>query len=136
MHVNIWPVLAAAISSMVVGSIWFGPLFGKLFIHEMGMDAWSPEKQAEMKKGMTMMYVWQFIASLVMFYVLAMFIVWAGKAGVSSALQTAFLAWLGFAVPLKLGEALWGGKVTFFFRWIGNTPVTLLVGGAILGLLK
>ncbi|HEX9502907.1 MAG TPA: DUF1761 domain-containing protein [Patescibacteria group bacterium] len=136
MHVNIWAVLAAAISSMVVGSIWFGPLFGKLFIHEMGMDAWSPEKQAEMKKGMTMMYVWQFIASLVMFYVLAMFIVWAGKAGVSSALQTAFWAWLGFAVPLKLGEALWGGKMTLFWLGIGNTAVTLLVGGAILGLWK
>src|SRR5258708_3761275 len=126
MHVNIWAVLAAAISSMVVGSIWFGPLFGKLFIHEMGMDAWSPEKQAEMKKGMTMMYVWQFIESLVMFYVLAMFIVWDGIAGVCSAVQMVFWAWLGFGVPLKLGEAFWGGKMPLFWLGIGNTEVTLL----------
>src|SRR5258708_3022652 len=136
MHVNIWAVLAAAISSMVVGSIWFGPLFGKLFIHEMGMDAWSPEKQAEMKKGMTMMYVWQFIASLVMFYVLAMFIVWPGKAGVSRGVESGLGVWVGFGVPLKLGEALWGGKMTLFWLGIGNTAVTLLVGGAILGLWK
>src|SRR6185503_8793604 len=105
MHVNIWAVVAAAISSMVVGSIWYGPLFGKKFMHEMGMNSWSAEKQAEMKKGMTMMYVWQFIASLVMFYVLAKFMSLLSMTDVSGALQTAFWAWLGFIVPLKLGDS-------------------------------
>ena len=65
--VNCWAVLVSAIASMVIGSIWYGPLFGKQFLKAMGMDQWSPEKQAEMKKAMTMTYVWQFIASLVMF---------------------------------------------------------------------
>ena len=54
--INFWAVLVCAIVSMIVGSIWYGPLFGKLFMREMGMDKWTPEKQAAMKKSMGMSY--------------------------------------------------------------------------------
>lgn len=134
MNVNFWAVFASAIGSMVVGSIWYGPLFGKMFMHEMGMHQWSPEKQAHMKKGMTMMYVWQFIASLVMFYVLAMLMVKLGKTDVNGGVVTAFWAWLGFVATAKFGEALWGGKMTLFWLGAGSSLVTLLVGGVILGM--
>lgn len=132
--VNFWAVVGAAVSSMVVGSIWYGPLFGKMFMHEMGMNQWSPEKQAAMKKSMTMTYVWQFVASVVMFYVLAMLMIKLGRTDVNGALSTAFWAWLGFIVPLKLGDSLWGGKMKLFWLGAGNAFVTLLVGGAILGM--
>ena len=36
MSVNYWAVFVSAIASMVIGSIWYGPLFGKMFIREMG----------------------------------------------------------------------------------------------------
>ncbi len=134
MDVNIWAVLVAAVASMVVGSIWYGPLFGKLYISLMGMDKLPPEQQAAMKKGMTLTYVWQFIASIVMFYVLAWVMSGLGKTDLMGGLETALLAWIGFVVPLKLGDALWGGKMTLFWLGIGNSLVTLLVGGAILGL--
>jgi hypothetical protein len=48
--VNFWAVLASAVASMVIGSIWYGPLFGKMFMQAMGMDQWSPEKREAMKK--------------------------------------------------------------------------------------
>lgn len=136
-EVNYLAVLVSAVASMVIGSIWYGPLFGKKFIALMGMDKMSPEQQAEMKKGMTMTYVWQFIASLVMFYVLAHVMglsqSFYNYSPVQTGLTTAFWVWLGFVVPIKLGDALWGGKMALFWLGIGNMLLTLLAAGAIIG---
>ena len=118
---------------MVVGSIWYGPLFGKKFIHEMGMDAWPAEKRDAMKKKMIPSYIGQFIASLVMFYVLAGLVETFGHTTLGGGMLTAFIMWIGFAVPIKLGDAIWGGKDLLFWLSIGNLLVTLLVAGAILG---
>ena len=123
----------AAIASMVVGSLWYGPLFGKKFTSAMGMENFSPEQMAGMKKGMTMTYVWQFLASLVMFYVLAWLIGALDKMTVTGGLMAGFWVWLGFVVPLKLGDALWGGKMSLFWLGIGNMLVILLAAGAIIG---
>lgn len=132
-EVNYWAVVVSAIASMVIGSIWYGPLFGKAFIKAMGMDQWSPEKQAEMKKGMTLTYLWQFVASLVMFYVFAAAMAATDMLSVMGGVQAAIWAWLGFVVPIKLGDALWGGKMSMFWIGIGNMLVTLLAAGAIIG---
>ena len=133
-EINLWSVLVSAIASMVIGSIWYGPLFGKKFMSAMGMDQWSPEKQAEMKKAMMLKYLWQFIASLVMFFVLASLIVWnVPTQGAKSGMVMAFWLWLGFVVPIKFGDSLWGGKMTLFWLSIFNMLITLLVGGAIIG---
>ena len=134
--VNFWAVLVSAIASMVVGSVWYGPLFGKVFIKAMGMDQWSPDKQAEMKKGMMLSYLWQFVASLVMFYVFAWLMGALGAVSVMGGIQAAFWVWLGFIVPMKFGDALWGGKMTLFWIGIGNSLVTLLAAGAIIGAMK
>src|SRR6185436_15825072 len=94
--VNIWAVLASAVASMVIGSIWYGPLFGKMFMKLMGMDQWSPEKQAEMKKGMGITYFVQFLASVLTFYVLAWLMGALGATGAMGGVQAAFWVWLGF----------------------------------------
>ncbi len=133
MEVNFLAVLVSAIASMVIGSIWYGPLFGKQFMRVSGMDQWSPEKRAEMKKSMGMTYLVQFIASLVTFYILARFMDDLGQMSVSGGLTVALLAWIGFVVPIKLGDALWGGKMPMFWLGIGNMLITLLAAGAIIG---
>lgn len=136
MPVNYWAVFVAAIASMVIGSIWYGPLFGKMFMKEMGMDSWSKEKQAAMKKKMGISYVGQFVASLVMFYVLAGWVAGFNHLTVSGGLLTAFIAWIGFVVPIKLGDAIWGGNAKLFWLGVGNMLVTLLAAGAIIGAWK
>lgn len=133
MMISLWAVLVCAIVSMVIGSLWYGPLFGKMFMQEMGMDKWSAEKQAEMKKKMGMSYALQFIASLVMFYVLARFMSGMAAMTVNGGLMVAFWVWIGFVVPLKLGETIWGGKATMFWLGIGHMFVTLMAAGAIIG---
>ncbi len=132
-NLNLWAVLVATVSSMVVGSIWYGPLFGKMFMKEMGMDTWSTEKQAAMKKTMGLSYLAQFIASFVMFSVLSGIIVGFGHATLVGGAMTGVILWFGFVVPLALGNLIWGGKKTLFWLNIGNMFITLLVAGAILG---
>lgn len=134
--VNLWAVLVSAIVSMIIGGIWYGPVFGKKFMHEMGMDNWSKEKQEAMKKKMGMSYVVQFIASFVMLYVLAGIVVGFGHVTAGEGMMTGFILWLGFVVPIKLGDALWGGKKALFWLGIGNMLVTLLAAGAIIGAWK
>jgi hypothetical protein len=131
--VNYFSIGVSAVVSMIIGSIWYGPLFGKKFIEAMGMNQWSPEKQAEMKKSMLKSYVLQFMASLLMFFVLAWYIVTSVHTGVYGGVANAFGLWLGFVVPLSLGNALWGGKMILFWLNIGNMLITLLVAGAIIG---
>ncbi len=131
--VNFWAVLVSAIVSMVIGSLWYGPFFGKAFIRAKGMDKKSPEEQAAMKKGMMWSYVGQFIASLVMFYIFAWLMSALGMMSVMGGIQTAFWVWLGFIVPLKFGEELWGGKMTLFWLGVSHMLLTLLAAGAIIG---
>jgi hypothetical protein len=119
---------------MIVGSIWYGPLFGKMYMTAVGMDQWSAEKKADMKKKMGWSYFGQFIASLVMFYVLGTFIAFSAPIpNVSYAMGISFFMWIGFVVPMAFGVTLWGGKSTTFWLTIGNMLITLLVAGAIFG---
>lgn len=136
MDINYMAVLASAIASMIIGGIWYGPLFGKKFMQETGMDQWTPEKQAEMKKTMGFSYALQFMASVVMFYVLSWIVNIATEMTLIESVFAAFMVWIGFVVPLKLSDAIWGGSKTLFWLNIGNMLVTLLVAGAIIGAWK
>ena len=132
-HINYLAVFAAAVASMVVGSLWYGPLLGKEFMQAMGMDKWSAEHKAQMKKSMMMSYVLQFVASVFMFDVLAWLMADLGQMSIRGGLLIATLLWIGFVVPLKLGEAVWGGKTILFWIGISNMLVTLFVAAAIIG---
>lgn len=102
----------------------------------MGMDSWSQEKRDSMKKSMAFTYIWQFVASLVMFYVFAWIMGGLNQMSVMGGVQSACWIWIGFVVPLKLGESLWGGKMILFWLGIGNMLLTLLAAGIIIGAWK
>jgi hypothetical protein len=128
--INPYAILLSAIASMVIGSIWYGPLFGKRYIALMGMDKLTKKEQAKMKKRMAWLYLGQFVASLVMFFVLALLI---GELDLLTAVSISLLVWIGFIVPVEFGNALWGGKMALFWLGIGNMLLTLLAAGAIIG---
>jgi hypothetical protein len=132
-EINYLAVLVAAVANMIIGSLWYGPLFGKLWMEGMGGPG-------QMKSpSMGSLYVQQFIASLIMAFVVA-HITWAfgmaltpAMSDVATGLQTGLWLWLGFAVPFKYGESLWTGKK---FKYVavdlGYWLVVLLVMGIIL----
>lgn len=133
--INYLAVVVAAISAMVWGFLWYGPLFGKMWSKEMG---WSEEAMAEAKKkGMAMQYAIQVIGALLMAFVLSHALVFASaylhESGLSAGLQTGFWNWLGFIVPISLGVVLWEGKSwKLWFLNAGYYLVVLLTMGVIL----
>ena len=131
--VNFWAVLVSAVAGMVVGSIWYGPLFMKPFSKAMGMDQLSLEQREAMKKDMMPMYIKQFIASLVTMYVFAWVIGATNQLTVVGGLTAGFWVWFGFIMPTKYGEQLWGGKMVLFWIGMSGSLVTMLAAGAIIG---
>jgi hypothetical protein len=66
MHSLNWlPILVAAISTMVVGFLWYSPLlFAKSWMREMGYDPNDKARMEEMKKNAGPAYGGSFVASL------------------------------------------------------------------------
>ncbi len=138
--VNYLTVFLAGVSSMLVGFLWYGPLFGKAWASLMGWTTKDFEKLKKQKGAdMGRLYALQFIGSLFMAFVLSHALVFAksylGTEGVSAGLQTGFWNWLGFVAPVTLGSILWEGKS--WKLWVlnnGNYLVTLMTMGVILSL--
>lgn len=136
--INYLAVLTAAISSMVTGGLWYGPLFSKKWIAYMG---WNPAEMEQRKKAATKGYMVMFIGSLLMAYVLAHALVFAGSylkaSGASAGLMVGFWNWLGFVAPITIGAVLWEGRPWgLFFLNAGYQLLNLLVMGVILALWK
>lgn len=128
--INYLTVLGAAIASMILGALWYGPLFGKKWMAFMG---WKPEEMQARKKGAGKSYLMMFIGSLVMAYVLSHFVDYTEAESWQQGMQTGFWSWLGFMVPVMAGSVLWEGKPWgLYFLNASYQLVNLLVMGAIL----
>lgn len=102
--VNFTGVVAAAVVVFVYGWLWYGPLFGKLWMEL------SESKAMNDKSKMTQNMVFAFVMGLLTSYVFAVLLGATSATTLSSALTVGFWAWLGFAVPFSIGKTLWGGK--------------------------
>lgn len=138
--INYFAVLLAALSSLPLGFLWYGPLFGKQWIKLSGMTEEKMKKAKESgqdKKG----YAISFLGALVMAYVLAHALVFAASytntTGVSAGVMVGVWNWLGFVMPVTLSTVLWDGKP--WKLWIINNGYNLLqlvIMGLILALLS
>lgn len=107
--INYLAVLAAAVASIVLGFLWYGPLFGKTWTQLMGFDK---KKMEQMKKKGMPKQTWalMIVGTLVTSYVLAHFVDYLDAINIAGALQAAFWLWLGFIAPVQLGMVLWENK--------------------------
>jgi hypothetical protein len=137
--INWWAVIVSAVVSMIIGSIWFGPLFGKKWMEIMGVQNASEEEKKKMMKSTGMLYALQFILSLLTLYILAHYIAgWQPQPGAMGGITNALWIWLGFIMPTLAGNAMWSGKpkkLAWSMFWInaGYNLVLYIVFGAILG---
>ncbi|MFZ3009552.1 MAG: DUF1761 domain-containing protein [Candidatus Microsaccharimonas sp.] len=133
-EINWIAVLLAATSTMVVGSIWYGPLFGK---------AWA--KLAKVKKDpnfkgtkMVLTYLGAFIGSAVTATVLAIFTVIVANyfAGdfLKSALWTGLILWAGFtAARIHMHDSFEGRRKKLTLLSISHELVTIEIMALIIG---
>ncbi len=129
--VNYLAVLAAAVASMVVGFLWYGPLFGKMWMQLMNFDKKKIDEAK--KKGMGKTYVLAYLAALVTSYVLALFVDYAKAKTIMDGAVLGFWVWIGFFATTQLGMVLWENKpMKLYLLNTLHYLVTLAVMGAIL----
>ena len=140
--VNVLAVLVCAIAAMILGFLWYGPLFGKTWAELMGWGSMTAEMLKEKQKGATPGYIASFVGALVMAYILSHSIAFAASypalasyANLQVGLTTGFFMWLGFVAPVTVGTVFWDGRPwRLWFINAGYYLVQLLVMGTILAL--
>ena len=93
--VNYLAVIVAAVLQMVLGFLWYGPLFGKMW---MGFMKITPSKVSQ--QVMVRTYVWTAVMSLITAYVLSLLVDYMGAKTAGAGLAAGFWPWLGFVVPV------------------------------------
>jgi len=106
-NLNLLAVLIAAISTMVVGFLWYSPLlFAKPWMKEMGCDPSDKARMEEMKKSAGPAYGGSFLASLISAFILALFLHEMRVASLHMGLLVGFHVWLGFVATVQFTSAL------------------------------
>jgi hypothetical protein len=133
-HVNFLAILVAAISTMVVGFLWYSPLlFAKPWMREMGYDPNDKAKTQEMQKTAGPAYAGSFVASLLSAFTLALILEGLHMADVPHGLMVGFHVWLGFVATVQFTGALFMKQsMKLFAMNTGYQLVCFLVMGAIL----
>jgi hypothetical protein len=142
--VNVLAVLVSALAAFVLGSLWYGPLFGRAWMKTLGSMTMEeavakakgdPSVKAKMMRG----YVIMAIGALVMAFVLAHSLVFAGTymhlTGVMAGLEAGIWNWLGFVAPVLVASVLWENRPwKWWFITAGYYLVSLCIMGVILSL--
>jgi hypothetical protein len=128
-NINYLAVIVAALSSFMVGWIWYGPLFGKIWMRLHGFT------EEDLKKGnlsMPVIMVINYMATALAALAIAMFIGPEANAGfgIFAGLMIAIF-WIGTS---RLNDVLYENKPWgLFFINVGYTVVIYAIMGAILG---
>lgn len=128
--INILAVVLATLGFMVVGFVWYGPLFGQRW---MALNGFTQESMKDVK--MPVMMAKGLSNSLVMAIGIAVVFNWRGVDGIVPALMTAGLLWLFFSATTQLLSHIYE-KQPFeltLINW-GNQLVGMALAGVIISL--
>jgi hypothetical protein len=127
--INFWAILASMVASVIVGFIWYGPLFGKAWMKLTGMVMPDPCPPATaMIKPIIISAIAAGIMAYMFSYTLFFVRSTTGMGGVMPALESGFWTWLGFMVPLCVAPVVWEGKSwKLFFIHAGYWLVLLSI---------
>ncbi|CAN5206544.1 DUF1761 domain-containing protein [soil metagenome] len=112
MDINILAVIVATVLQFMAGALWYGPLFGKMWMKIHHCDGLSKEELAKMQKEIMPYYGLQFLVTLVTTVILGILI---KNLPQYSAHYLAFLLWLGFIVPTQISAIMFGNDEKKWF---------------------
>jgi len=131
--INPLAVLVAAISTMVVGFVWYAILFRRPWIRLMGYDPDDKAKLSQMRRGAGKSYALTFLAAVVSAVVLAKIIDVTTVNSVFYGMKIGFAVWLGFVTTVQLTGALFAKQsAKLYLINTGYQLVCFLVMGGIL----
>jgi Protein of unknown function (DUF1761) len=134
-EINYWAVLLCGVLAMVVGAIWYGPLFGSVWMRVVGVKQMDSAARKKMQKEAGPLYIIQFLLVLFQLYVLAHYIAgWKEASGLTNALWI----WTGFVMPTIAASCLWNNDSrsiawSRFLVQAGYQLVLFILFGLILG---
>ncbi len=128
MQVNFLGIILATVAQFIMGWVWYGPLFGKLWGKIHGFDKLSKEVQQKMMKAMAPFYGLQLLVTVVTAAVLSVVLT---NLPAWNAYTLAGLLWLGFVVPTQVSGVIFGGTES---KWIAS-KIAVQAGGALACLL-
>jgi hypothetical protein len=119
MDISLGRVVLAAVANIVIGALWYGPVFGKQWRRMMGF---SEEQMKSMPLTAGQAMLGGLVTALLVAYVLAHeAVIWASavlaESQMAFAFSLAFWIWLGYFVTNTFGGFLWEGrslKLTLF----------------------
>src|SRR5574341_1429084 len=130
-EVNWLAILACGIAAMVVGFVWYGPLFSKKWSELTGHTR--EQIAAAPQSAMIASYGSTFVLALVSYWVLANLLNIAGVQDIGTGLILAFFVWLGFIATSFGSNYLFDRKpLMLFVINTGYNLINLLIGGVIL----
>ena len=105
MRINYAAVAVAALAYWLLGAVWYSPLlFARPFV---ALSRWTPEQIAAMQAaGEGKAVAVALLTSLLLAYVLAHFVRYAGAETVREGLWAGFWLWLGFVATTNLETVL------------------------------
>ncbi len=112
-------ILGAAVVTFILGWLWHGPLFGKVWVKLSNITPEQIEKgKADMKSGkMLKSMILALIFCIITAAVLNKFMMMLGVSTYAGALSLAFFIWFGFQLTLLANGYLWEGKSAKLFSF-------------------
>lgn len=109
--INLWAIAASMVLSVILGFIWYGPLFGKkwMALSEIAMPAEKPG-MGMMIRPIILSLIGAFFMVFTLSSVIAFHDAYYTTSGYAAALSIGFLLWLGFSMPAFLNFTGWEGK--------------------------
>jgi hypothetical protein len=130
-EVNWLAAIASLIAATIIGTLWYGPLFGKAWMAEIGKTA-DQLKPAQVP-AMVSAFVANFVAAIVLSVALARF----GADSVASALGVALLLWIAFTGgQMFMSDRFHLRTVKLSLINAGNTLLTFLAMAVVIRLLS
>ena len=127
---NWMSVLIASVAAFALGFLWYGPVFGSMWMKALGRTKADIEKE---KNKMGMMFAITFAGAVIEAFVLTKFIHYAGAYTLMDGAKTGLWAAIGFVGPTMLANYLYQGKSKqLFLIDFGYQSAVLLVMGAVL----
>lgn len=105
---TLWPILASAVVSTLIGWIWYHPkVFGATWMRLSGI---TPEMAERGKRRMPIYALIAFCMSILVAYVMSHFVIAWNVSDWKSAFELGLWVWIGFTAPPMLGMVLWEHK--------------------------
>jgi hypothetical protein len=130
---NWWAIIGTMVASVVLGFLWYGPLFGKAWMRETGIKMPEDGQRPSMAKPVIISLIGAFFLAYALNHGLVFGNAYLNMSGAVSGLMGAFWYWLGFVVPVMLSFVAWEGKSwKLFCIQAGYWLALILVSGLLI----